>query len=33
MKLEYFAAHGRAYPIRMLLHFCDVKFEDNRLEM
>ena len=28
MKLEYFAGHGRAIPIRLLLAYCKVEYED-----
>ena len=31
MKFEYFDAHGRGYPIRLLLKYANVPFEDHRL--
>lgn len=31
MKLEYFGIHGRAIPIRLLLSYCNVPFEDHFL--
>ena len=31
MKLEYFALHGRAQSLRMLLGYCGVTFEDCHL--
>ena len=32
MKLEYFGVHGRAMPIRMLLNYCNVEFEDSMVD-
>jgi len=29
MKLEYFKGHGRAMPIRMILWYCNIDFDDN----
>ena len=32
VEVEYFQAHGRAEPIRMLLHHADVKFSNKYVE-
>ena len=29
--LEYFDGHGRGTPIRIVLHYCNVDFEDQRI--
>ena len=29
MRLEYFGAHGRAIPIRMILHYTNTEYEDK----
>ena len=31
--LEYFPAHGRAGPIRLLLDFCKADYTDSRVDM
>ena len=33
MKFEYFDLNGRGYPIRLLLKYANVDFEDARITM
>ena len=32
VEVEYFQGHGRAEPIRMMLHHADVKFSNKYIE-